>query len=126
MKDTLPQSTRDCLRDLVGLPYSAFDCYELARLFYRKVLDIGLEKLYEFKPEDGDAEEIAQNEKQKFIKVSDPEFGDLILIRHMGLLCHIGIYISQREFLHTQKGTGSIIDKLSRWEKRIEGYYRYA
>lgn len=124
----IPQpSTQACLPELIGLPYSAFDCYELVRLFYRKVLGISLEQLYITVPEKAeDQKMVVDSYKPSFKEVDKPEFGDIILIRHMGLNCHVGVYLNEREFLHTQKGTGSIIDKSNKWKKRFNGFYKYA
>lgn len=44
-----------------------------------------------------------------------------------GLLNHVGIMISPREFLHTTRATGAVITRLTdpRWAHAIRGYYRW-
>lgn len=61
-----------------------------------------------------------------FIKTNSPQFGDIILIKLWNIPSHVGIYIDSNHMLHTNDKNGSHIDKISRWEKMIEGYYRYA
>lgn len=126
MKNTHQQSIQDCLPKIIGLPYSAFDCYELIQLLYKKAFSIELDTLYQVTPDELGVNKMMEQKKGDFIKVTKPEAGDIILINIIGLTCHVGVYIGGGKFLHTRKSTGSVIDRISRWEKRIEGYYRCA
>lgn len=124
MKNTHLLFTQDYLHEFVGLTYDAFDCYELVRLFYRKIFEYDLDCLYASKPESKEAVEIVDQHRHKFVEVTNPTFGDIILISIAGLPCHVGIYLDEKTFLHSREGVGSAIDKLSNWKKRIKGFYR--
>lgn len=113
------------MRSLVGISYEALDCYELAQKFYTEFMDRELDILYDIRPSYSETERMFSEQKNRFIKVTTPDFGDIIVINHRTLPCHIGIYLGDKTFLHTTKHTGSVIERISRWQKRIEGYYRW-
>jgi cell wall-associated NlpC family hydrolase len=75
------------------------------------------------KPMDGTSP--LERQKRKFIKVNAAQLGDVMSINIKGMPCHVGIYIDDKTFLHTMKKIGSVIDRLDKWQKRIEGYYRW-
>ena len=125
MKDTLHPSIQASLISLIGLPYKAYDCYELVKFFYLKAYEI---ELQDYKYTDanipGKISYLIDAEKQSYKKVTRPEFGDIILFRIEGFPAHLGVYIDDSNFLHTTEGTGSCIDKLQTWKHKIVGYYR--
>lgn len=127
MKNIHQQIFQDCSHDLIGLPYFAFDCWQLVKLFYHKVFQIELLR-YEYKDpnDENDISNLIDASKHSYQKVSKPEFGDIILLRIHGLPAHVGIYLNEKQFLHTTKNTGSLIDSLPNWKNKIVGYYRYA
>lgn len=126
MKDIHLQTSPDCLPDLIGLTYSSYDCWELVKLFYLKMFAISLFD-YEYKNPDARKEisYLIDIKKQDFKEVSNPKFGDILVIRVHGLPCHLGVYINKNKFLHTTEGTGSVLDDLHKWRHKIVGKYRY-
>ena len=124
MKNIHQQFIRDYSRSFIGIPYDELDCYGLVRLFYNEILGIRLEELYQQRPTEQETSCIVSTEKEKFLEVASPEFGDIILFNVAGITCHIGVYINEIVFLHTRKHTNSVFEKMSNWKKRVKGYYR--
>jgi len=105
----------------------AYDCWELVKFFYLKVFSIDM-KLDGYYVNPNNREEVSrliEIEKNQFTKVDTPEFGDVLVLRIYGQAAHLGIHINDTKILHTQKGTGSILDTYTKWAKRVEGVYRY-
>lgn len=125
MKNTNPLYTQDCFHNLIGLDYSEVDCYELAIRFYKIIFHHDLDLLYDIRPSTTETEAMFNKQKKRFHRVDDPKFGDIIVFNVIGLACHIGIYIDESRFLHTRKETGSVIERSVKWQKRVEGYYRW-
>lgn len=113
------------IRKYIGVPYKKLDCWGLAQTFYDEVMGYKLPTYYTVRPYE---DEEINNEIYKYIPqfqiIERPTTGDLILLRVTSLPCHIGIYLNEEIFLHTTKTTGAIVDKLDRWNKRIEGFYK--
>ena len=126
MRNTHQQIFQDSSHNFIGVPYEEKDCWQLVLLFYRLVFDINL---VQYAYEDPfDKEEIASliiTHRDKFIPVSSPKFGDIIVLRVFGFPSHLGIYLNESQVLHTTDKTGSIVDQMSRWKTRLEGFYRY-
>lgn len=126
MNDTRRLISGASLRDLIGLPYEAFDCYDLVKMFYRKFMSVELEDLlYRDTKDLHEMTQVVTIGKGSFVSVEEPEYGDVVLLRVWGMPAHVGIYLSSTELLHTQEKSGSVIERLSKWKKRIEGYYRW-
>lgn len=101
------------------------DCWGIAREFYKLAFNTELKSYYETIPNDNSkARDLISSNRGDFNLVTTPKFGDIMLIKLMGLECHIGVYLGDGLFLHTQHGTGCIIDRVTRWEKMISGYFR--
>lgn len=128
MKDIYPQAFLESSHRLIGIDYDERDCWGIASLFYKHVLNIDLDK-YDSEYDDPNdrklVSSIINREKSNWLKVHKPKFGDIIVLKIYGLSAHVGIYLNEKKFLHTMEKTGSIVDNISVWEKRIEGYYRY-
>jgi cell wall-associated NlpC family hydrolase len=100
------------------------NCWELTRQFYKQCFDIEL-KHFSSDPRDRKAtESLIYTNRGEFTKVELPSFGDIILIKILGIESHIAIYIGNGLMLHTSEKTGSVIDRTDRWVKTITGYYR--
>ena len=118
------QITQD-YSSLIGRPYSELDCWQLVREFYRIVFNAHLKAYYDNIPETRDiAKSIVYDSMRDFIKVSDRQFGDLFLIKMLGVECHIAVYLGDGLMLHTSISSGAIIERVARWEKMIVGTYR--
>ena len=117
--------TQESFRKYIGLDYERYDCYEIIKLYNKEVLKRDLGKLYVARPSIRETEKIVHHQRDNFVKVDSPTVGDIILFRVFGVACHIGMYINDKTFFHSRKTTGSCIEKLSVWEKRVVGYYRW-
>jgi len=112
---------------LIGTPYSDLDCWGVAREFYRLVFGIELKRYFEGEtPSRDTTENLIFSNRGDFLEVEKPRFGDIILIKLLGIECHIAIYLDATSILHTQNKVGCMIDRFSRWEKRTSGFYRIA
>lgn len=124
-RDMAQQIIQESLTNLIGLPYAAYDCYELVKFFYLKIFDYELQDYQYINPNDKkEISYLIDIKKQSYKKITRPEFGDIILLRLDGLPAHLGIYIDKARFLHTTEKTGSCIDNLKTWKHKIIGYYR--
>ena len=111
---------------LVGIPYSKKHCWQLCEQYYMDLLTVKLEYSVDFDTTDKSLScSLIKANKGDFVKVSKPERHDLIVIKIHGIECHIGVYLGSGLFLHTTKKTGSVVDRVGRWQNMIEGYYRY-
>lgn len=126
MKNIRQQIFQESSAKFIGVPYDKYDCWGIVKMFYSEIMGIDI-KLLNFSNEFSNKEinDIVAIEKNNYIKVKNPEFGDIIVLNMFGFAAHIGIYLYDNRFLHTSKKTDSIIDLLPRWEKRIEGFYRW-
>jgi len=125
------------IKDLIGVPYRnkgrdllGADCWGLLRLFYIHEIGFLLPSYDEFYVDAFDKMATSTAIKEfsnDWTKVDIPQYGDGIKLRLMGHPCHVGVYLGNSEFLHTQTGHNSCIDRLDsvKWRHRIEGYYRH-
>lgn len=59
-------------------------------------------------------------------KLDRPVPGCVVLFRIKKMPCHIGYMLDEFEFIHAWEGSnGAVVEQLSTWEKRIEGFYEY-
>lgn len=59
-------------------------------------------------------------------RLEAPVAGSVVLFRIRKIPCHIGFMLNEFEFIHAWEGTsGPVVEKLSDWEKRVEGFYEY-
>jgi len=110
--------------NFIGLPYEKYDCYQLVKLFYQEIFNHNLFLPYIDTPQREKANKMINEYKINFTEVKKPIFGDIILFNISGLSCHLGIYLNDELFLHTTKATGCVIERLKKYSKRIEGYYK--
>jgi cell wall-associated NlpC family hydrolase len=125
-------------KDYVGIPFvsggrdrTGADCYGLVRLV--RIENFG-DTLPLLSGDYSDADNFAETEalirsRQPLMashQVEKPETGDLCVLKFHGLPTHLGICAGGGWLLHTLKGTGSVLQRLSdpRLAARIEGWYR--
>lgn len=125
MKNTPHQTILDSFRNYIGIPYEDYDCYEILKLYYKNELGKDLSDIYTVRPDKETTVEYINNEKDKFIEVDTPEFGDIIVFKVFGLACHVGMYVNETYFFHSRNATDACLEKLSIWKKRVVGYYRW-
>lgn len=125
---------QDCSRDIIGVRYEEYDCWGLVKLFYSKVFNVELLHWFDYENRTNEvdsktwaiiSEEMIKSKTAHFVQVDKPQFGDILVLRIFGHAAHLGIYLSEQEVLHTSKASGAFIDRMKRWEKMIEGIYRY-
>ncbi len=125
MKDTIHQISLASFSNYIGIPYEKLDCYQLLQKILKDLWNYNLDILYQNTPERQKANALINDEKNKFQKVTIPKLGDIILFKIQGVPCHIGLYLNEKNFLHTKAGVGSCIERYDNWQKRIVGYYRW-
>lgn len=117
-----------------GRTRAGVDCYGLVRLVLKDRYGKALPEFSDYSS-CGASEEVAilvdaniPTIDAKEIDYSDLTPGDLVLIRHMGLPCHIGIYVGGGSILHTAYRKNTVLERLSspRFKNRVEGFYRVA
>jgi cell wall-associated NlpC family hydrolase len=94
-------------------------------LFHVEQFKNNLKLYYEERPGNAYNQQLIINANiTDFEKTDNPKFGDLILISFLGITSHIGIYIDKNNFLHTTDKTNSVLDKVSKWERMFDSYYK--
>lgn len=59
-------------------------------------------------------------------RVPEPSEGVVVLFKVNRVACHVGVMINEFEFIHTWEDSGGVVvERLSNWERRIEGFYEY-
>lgn len=119
------------LQQYIGRPYSQCDCWDITKLYYKEVLGIDITLVSDYGiPEDSEKyrkkiSKIVEIHKCNFIKVDTLKIGDIILFNILGLPAHVGVYIGEKKFLHSIKEVGCTVEPLSKWERKVEGYFRW-
>ena len=114
-----------------GRDHGGADCYGLVRLVREERFGDRLPLLSgDYAAADNFAETEALMRAQRPLlagrPVETPETGDLCVLRFHGLPVHLGICAGGGRLLHTLKGTGSVLQRISdpHLAGRIEGWYR--
>ena len=115
------------LTKYIGRAYETYNCLDLVKEFYRDFFDLELKNYFEGSvPDRREVFNLIVTNKGDFEEVKDkPRFGDIVVIKLYGIECHLGIVIHGKKFLHSAKHLGSNIDRLSRYENIIAGFYRH-
>lgn len=59
-------------------------------------------------------------------RASGPAEGRVVLFKINRVACHVGYLINEFEFIHTWEDSGGVVvERLSNWERKIEGFYEY-
>ncbi|MDR1575602.1 MAG: C40 family peptidase [Treponema sp.] len=133
MKNTAPWA-----KDYVGIPFlsggrdrNGADCYGLVRLVRTEQFGGSLPLM---SGDYTDADNFAETEtlirsRQPLlagVRVERPETGDVCVLTFHGLPVHLGVCAGSGWLLHTLKGTGSVLQRVSDpcLAGRIEGWYR--
>lgn len=114
------------LRKYIGRSYETYNCFDLAKEFYKDQFNLELKNYFEGPvPGRKEVASLIVSNKGDFVRVYDPKFGDLVIIRLYGIECHIGVVVEGGKFLHSARCIGSLLDRLERYNKAIAGYYRH-
>lgn len=120
----------------IGIPYKAngrdldgVDCWGLAYLVYREQFNIELPSFssnYVLEDRERIKELIARYE-EGWEEITSPEEGTLVLFRIAGEPTHIGIAVSDTQFIHSREDCDVAVENFAnfKWSKRIVGYYKY-
>lgn len=114
------------LNKYIGRSYEEYNCFDLVKEFYMDFFGVEVKNYFEGPvPDRREVFNLIKTNKGDFEEVKGkPQFGDIVVIRLYGLECHIGVVIHGAQFLHSVKGTGSNIDRLTRYTNIISGFYR--
>lgn len=137
----------------IGLPFEprgrgrdGLDCWGLVRLVYAERFGVylpsladgytggedndGISKLFHqqsgFPRRDDDV--MDESHTRHWHLVQCPELGDLASFRIAGKHGHVGVVVSENEFVHAIAGVRSCVERLSSplWNRRLVGYWRHA
>jgi len=110
----------------IGKSYEEYNCWDLIQKLYQELYDLRVHQCYGNKvPSKEERQDLIRTEKGQFIKTENPKPGDIMLIRILGIECHIGMYLGSKKFIHSMQGNGVVIDSISRYATRVNGYYRH-
>jgi cell wall-associated NlpC family hydrolase len=121
------QTTSQDFSKLIGTPYKEKDCWGIVVEFYRVALGIELNSYYQDIPKDRDiAKNLIYSSMGDFtlVEAKEAKFGDILLIKLMGVESHIAVYVGEGKMLHSTLHSGCVIESVSRWKHLIVGYYR--
>jgi cell wall-associated NlpC family hydrolase len=125
-------------KEYIGIPFvsggrdrNGADCYGLARLIRTEQFGDTLPLLSgDYSDADNFAETEALMRSQRPLlagrRAETPEAGDVCVLKFHGLPTHLGVCAGGGFLLHTLKGTGSVLQRISdpHLAGRIEGWYR--
>lgn len=116
----------------IGLPYQTRGCWELVRLFYKQEMGIDLPSYADeyAKLSAEEQQEIAvliRAERNDWREVTEPQCGDVILLRIFGEPSHIGIVLGEGKMLHVFRGNTSCVESYfgPKWAPRIDSFWRH-
>lgn len=118
-----------------GRDWDSWDCWGAVFMFHREVLGISIPSYAEGYSDAGHSAESRRALTDLFEKgmaswrrVESPEPGDVVLLNIGGRPLHVGLAIGGGQMLHTERKINTVIERLGSpmWERRIEGFYRYA
>lgn len=124
------------ISDYIGLPYQdrgrgpSFDCFGFVRHVYKQEFNLDIPEFLNTYSSAENAESVAaaiNERKVDWIKVDSPKHLDLLLFKIMGYPTHVGLYLSDNDFLHCFQSCNSCIERLDShtWNRRLIGAYRW-
>lgn len=126
------------MNSYIGIPYlnrgrdrEGVDCWGLVQLWHKEQLGVTVPDYlwaYTSAEDHGSVANAINENKVNWLKVSEPEYGDVLVFRIMGYPIHVGIKLHGDDFLHAFKGTQSCVERLSSlsWSRRLTEVYRWA
>ncbi len=119
------------LQTYLGKAYDGCDCWDITKLFYKEVLNIDIAFTTKYGVPGNDEgyrkkiSKVIEINKCNFTKVDTLEIGDVILFNIFGITAHVGVYIGEKNFIHSIREVGCVVESLSKWQRKVEGYYRW-
>ena len=113
-----------------GRTYEASDCFGLVYLFYHDTLGLNIPSYstdYTHSEHRQSVADAIVDNLPNWVKVDEPEYGDMLVFNILGLPIHTGIYLGCNNFLHSFMKTNSCIERLDSitWNRRLHGAYRW-
>lgn len=115
-----------------GRTENGCDCWGLARLIYKKQLNIDLPLLLDYidtkdRFHISNVCEIECKEWEEIEKGQEEPY-DVLVFKILGLPCHVGVVVKKGIMIHCEKGCGTHLTEYNReaqWCQRLAGIYRY-
>ena len=122
------------INDLIGKPFDpegygpdAYSCYGLLCEVYKRYgIELPITNISVTMCKQASMKEI-QEHMAKWEPIFIPEVPCGVLIRSTNpdFADHIGVYIGSGKMLHITIARRAVVDRISEWENKIIGYYRY-
>lgn len=117
--------------DLIGVPFKyggrgpdTFDCYGLLMKLYKDEHGVDLPDIRSGDNLHTIAAQMAG--RLHLYEEVKKQPGTIILFKVRGMASHVGYYLGKDKFIHTwEQSGGVVIERLSTWDKRIIGFYKY-
>jgi cell wall-associated NlpC family hydrolase len=118
--------------DLLGAPFrkggrgpDEFDCYGLVKyLIHRATGQVVPD--YVTPDGTGATHALMITSREFWRRLPGPKVGSMIFFKIGREVCHVGYMISNGLFIHAWEPSGGVtVERLSQWEKRIDGFYEY-
>lgn len=109
------------------------DCWGLTCIIYAEQLGIELPSLtgYSDTKDRFRISDIIKSESSswEFIKIGEEKPFDVAVFRMLGMPMHVGVVVEHGLMIHSERGSGVYITryyKENQWDRRLEGFFRYA
>ena len=117
---------RDINRD------GGLDCWGLVVKFYKEHYHLTLPEFTEITTKSSYKEcsekfEVEKGNDTDFVEVEIPQEGDIALFLLAGHPIHVGIVLTDNQFMHMDDRAGCSIEnyKGMKWKSRLQGFYRH-
>ena len=114
--------------DLIGKPFEIgargpdkYDCYGLLTEVFKRA---GLQVPDYESPSDGKIIAAMMSKEVELWEKTHLEPGAALLFKIPGST-HVGVYLGNDKFIHSWQGCGVLIERLTNWQQRLVGVYRY-
>jgi len=124
------------MNDFIGIPFEekgrsrdGVDCWGLVWLIYKELYDKSLPlytDLYSDTKDRHIGAVINEQLDDAWLRVDNPQKGDIIILRMRGLPFHVGMVVDDKTMIHAEQDLGSVIENYKglKWSKRVLGFYR--
>ena len=119
------------VKDYIGIPFEACNCWQLMCLIYRDRLGLKLPYLDDRYQDAWDQVKISELYAAELARVWRPtehpvEFS-AVVFNIQGRPWHVGCVVAKNTMLHTHDRIDSCVERFntSIWQHRIEGFYNY-
>lgn len=117
-----------------GRTRAGVDCWGLACIIFKEELDIDLPLMDIGYQNTKDKASISEMIKSNYInwdivEKNEEQAFDMAVFRMLGQPMHIGVVVKPGLMIHCERGSGVYLThyhKEGQWDRRLEGFYRYA